>query len=129
VGADEGVEGERGLVRALTSAGQALAVKGGRSESEEEKEKVVMERAQAIELLTHPTIAASQSQSDVLEGLFDASDRVEGGSVIVWWNDLEKDSRYKRWSPSLYAVGFFSISLACPILHPKSILTKYLSLL
>ncbi|KAF8240109.1 hypothetical protein L208DRAFT_1374411 [Tricholoma matsutake] len=81
---------ERGLIRALMSAGQALAVEGGRSESEEEKEKVVMERV--------------QSQSDVLEGLFDMSDRVEGGSVIVWWNDLEKDLRYKRWSPSLYAL-------------------------
>lgn len=75
---------ERGLIRALTSAGQALAVKGGRSESEEEKEKVVMERVQVIELLTHSTITMLQSQSDVLEGLFDTSDWVEGGSVIVW---------------------------------------------
>lgn len=115
---------ERGLVRALTSASRTLTLEGDGSESEEKKEKLVMERAQAIDLLTHPTVTASQSQSDVLEGLFDASDRVEGGSVIMWWNDLEKDSRYKKWSSSVYAVGFHSSSLACPFPHPKLKLTN-----
>ena len=49
--------------------------------------------SQAFELLTHPSISASQSQSGVLDGIFDASDRPEGGNIIVWWNDFENDSR------------------------------------
>lgn len=49
---------------------------------------------QAVELLTYPSIGAAQSQSDVLDGLVDASDRQEEGDVIVWWNDLEKDDRF-----------------------------------
>ena len=49
--------------------------------------------AQSFELLTHPTVSAAQSQSSVLDGLFDASDRPEGGDVIVWWNDFENDER------------------------------------
>ena len=50
--------------------------------------------AQALEFLTHPTIAAAQSDKNVLDGIFDASDRQEGGDVVVWWNDIEKDQRY-----------------------------------
>jgi hypothetical protein len=53
-------------------------------------------RPQVLELLTHPSISASQSGKNVLDGLFDASDRPEGGEVITWWNDMEKDSRYVR---------------------------------
>ncbi|EPQ50934.1 hypothetical protein GLOTRDRAFT_82068 [Gloeophyllum trabeum ATCC 11539] len=60
--------------------------------------------AQAVDLLTHPAISASQGGSDVLDGIFDASDRPEGGDVIVWWNDLEKDGRYARWSPTIRGI-------------------------
>ena len=35
----------------------------------------------------------SQGNSAVVDGVFDASDRIEGGGAILWWNDLEKDSR------------------------------------
>ena len=48
---------------------------------------------QAIELLTHRTIALSQSDAGVLDGIFDASDRPEGGDLIVWLNDFENDAR------------------------------------
>ena len=48
---------------------------------------------QAIELLTHRTIAQAQSNGGVLDGLFDASDRAEGGDVIGWLNDFENDER------------------------------------
>lgn len=51
-------------------------------------------RPQVLELLTHPSISASQAGKNVLDGLFDASDRPEKGEVITWWNDIEKDSRY-----------------------------------
>ena len=48
---------------------------------------------QAVELLTHPAVGAAQNTKGALDDLFDASDRFEGGEVIVWWNDIEKDRR------------------------------------
>ncbi|KAI0715904.1 glycosyltransferase family 24 protein [Cerioporus squamosus] len=56
---------------------------------------------QAIELLTHMTIAKAQSESGALDGLFDASDRAEGGGVIGWLNDFENDERYAHWGGTL----------------------------
>ncbi|KAI8974783.1 glycosyltransferase family 24 protein [Trametes punicea] len=56
---------------------------------------------QAVDLLTHRTIAQAQSSGGVLDGLFDASDRLEGGGVILWLNDFENDERYERWGGSL----------------------------
>ncbi|RPD60390.1 glycosyltransferase family 24 protein [Lentinus tigrinus ALCF2SS1-7] len=56
---------------------------------------------QAIELLTHMTIAKAQSESGALDGLFDASDRAEGGGVIGWLNDFETDERYSMWGGNL----------------------------
>ncbi|KAF8587209.1 glycosyltransferase family 24 protein [Ramaria rubella] len=56
---------------------------------------------QGIDLLTHEAIISSQTETRVIDGIFDASDRLEGG-VIVWWNDLEKDKRYAQWSPTLH---------------------------
>ncbi|THG96572.1 hypothetical protein EW026_g5286 [Hermanssonia centrifuga] len=56
---------------------------------------------QAIELLTHRAVGVAQADSGVLDGIFDASDRLEGEGAIVWWNDFENDSRYARWGPSL----------------------------
>ncbi|BGP16173.1 hypothetical protein JCM10213_001389 [Rhodosporidiobolus nylandii] len=35
--------------------------------------------------------------AEALGELYDATDRSEGGQVILWWNDLEKDRRYKSW--------------------------------
>ncbi|KAH8101097.1 glycosyltransferase family 24 protein, partial [Cristinia sonorae] len=56
---------------------------------------------QAISLLTHKTVGAAQSESGTLDGLFDASDRPEGGDLIMWWNDFEKDARYARWGDNI----------------------------
>ncbi|GAA5986808.1 hypothetical protein JCM11641_004798, partial [Rhodosporidiobolus odoratus] len=39
--------------------------------------------------------------AEALGELYDATDRSEGGKVISWWNDLEKDRRYKSWSKSV----------------------------
>ncbi|KAH9924083.1 glycosyltransferase family 24 protein [Fomitopsis serialis] len=72
---------ERGIMQSLTSLG--------------------LSTSQALELLTHPYISAAQSASDVLDGIVDASDRQEGGDVIQWLNDFEKDSRYGRWAKTL----------------------------
>ncbi|GAA5899753.1 Kre5p [Sporobolomyces salmoneus] len=48
---------------------------------------------------TKPVVATEQGLMPVeaLGELFDATDRTEGGEVIIWWNDLEKDKRYKTW--------------------------------
>ncbi|KAH7906009.1 glycosyltransferase family 24 protein [Hygrophoropsis aurantiaca] len=39
--------------------------------------------------------------ADALDGLIDASDRPEGGELVLWWNDLENDRRYSRFPASL----------------------------
>ena len=88
---------ERGVMEALIKAG----VKG---------------RAAVVELLTHSNISSAQSEKDMLDGVFDASDRLEGGGVITWWNDLERDSKYAKWSPSVYSVSFLSSFLT---LNPR----------
>ncbi|KAF8812128.1 hypothetical protein BYT27DRAFT_7133469 [Phlegmacium glaucopus] len=75
---------ERTIVKSLTSYG--------------------ISNLQAFELLTHPAIASSQKDGEVMEAVFDASDRPEDGGLIMWWNDMEKDSRYARWNPSLFAL-------------------------
>jgi UDP-glucose:glycoprotein glucosyltransferase len=49
---------------------------------------------QAIDLVSHSAISSAQRESGKLEGIFDASDRAEGGGVITWLNDIETDSRY-----------------------------------
>ncbi|KAI0063832.1 hypothetical protein BV25DRAFT_1801498 [Artomyces pyxidatus] len=58
---------------------------------------------QALDLITHPSLSAGAA-GDVVDGVFDASDRLEGGGLITWWNDIEKDSRYSRWPTSLYSL-------------------------
>ena len=52
-----------------------------------------------------------KTSQGTLDGRVDASDRPEGGNVILWWNDIEEDERYARWSPSFYAVSlpFFAL--------------------
>lgn len=64
---------ERSLIHSLTSLG--------------------LTSSQAVELLTHPAIAAAQNDNGAVDAMFDASDRPEEGGVIVWWNDIEKDKR------------------------------------
>lgn len=80
---------------------------------------------QAVKLLVHPAMSEAAndkatSLSDLMKllrlpevsltdlgGLFDASDRQEGGEAILWFNDLEQDRRYARWPRSLRAVSRF----------------------
>lgn len=46
---------------------------------------------QAYELISDPIVGVAATESDPLEGVVDASDRPEGGDVIIWLNDLEND--------------------------------------
>jgi UDP-glucose:glycoprotein glucosyltransferase len=50
---------------------------------------------QAVKLLSHEKIAEKIEIGGT--NRFDIRDEIEGGKVIVWMNDLEKDSRYKQW--------------------------------
>jgi UDP-glucose:glycoprotein glucosyltransferase len=47
----------------------------------------------AFDLITHPFLGTFSLNNRVVDDLFDASDRPEGGDLIFWWNDIEKDSR------------------------------------
>ena len=48
---------------------------------------------EAFDVLTHSAISEAQRGGATMDAVFDASDRLEGGGVIVWWNDMEKDKR------------------------------------
>jgi UDP-glucose:glycoprotein glucosyltransferase len=58
---------------------------------------------EAIKLLTHPAIAEAQTDLDTQR--YDWRDQTEGGNVIIWLNDIEKDKRYADWSPAIYSVS------------------------
>ncbi|KAI5789894.1 UDP-glucose:glycoprotein glucosyltransferase-domain-containing protein [Pyronema domesticum] len=55
-----------------------------------------LESSEAIKLLSHPVLAASKEEDKALR--FDYRDDIEGGDVLIWMNDIEKDSRYSQWS-------------------------------
>ena len=59
---------------------------------------------QAVELVSHESILAAHREGGAVEGIFDASDREEGGDVIIWWNDLEKDQMYTHWTDNMHIV-------------------------
>lgn len=60
-------------------------------------------------------------EKEALGELFDASDRKEGGGLITWWNNLEKDKRYKSWSKTLNDVSL-------PYFYPRLTFVLIISL-
>ncbi|RHZ48667.1 hypothetical protein Glove_543g33 [Diversispora epigaea] len=52
---------------------------------------------QAIGVLSSPIISESQSLQDSSRGVFDVRDISPNNNVVVWLNDIEKDSRYSSW--------------------------------
>lgn len=57
---------------------------------------------EAVKLLSHPAISQSKSNEPQR---YDYRDVVEGGNVIIWLNDIEKDKRYEGWPTSSTAVS------------------------
>ncbi|KAK3073090.1 killer toxin resistant protein [Teratosphaeriaceae sp. CCFEE 6253] len=57
---------------------------------------------EAIDLLSHEAITASAVDQDVQR--YDWRDENEGGDVILWLNDIEKDKRYLEWPSSVTAL-------------------------
>ncbi|KAF1979808.1 hypothetical protein BU23DRAFT_106258 [Bimuria novae-zelandiae CBS 107.79] len=49
----------------------------------------------AIALLSHSAITETQTEDEPQR--YDFRDEIEGGNVIVWMNNIEKDSRYETW--------------------------------
>ncbi|KAK0113891.1 hypothetical protein ONS96_014742 [Cadophora gregata f. sp. sojae] len=60
-----------------------------------------MTGSQAIQLLSHEAIATVKAENEPQR--FDWRDDIEGGNVIIWMNDIEKDKRYSQWPTSLNA--------------------------
>ncbi|KIK98602.1 glycosyltransferase family 24 protein [Paxillus rubicundulus Ve08.2h10] len=63
------------------------------------------------------TFAISPKFAEFFDGLVDASDRQEGGGVVLYWNDLEADQQYAGFSPSLHGLlRVHTMSLFSPML-------------
>ncbi|KAF2876682.1 UDP-glucose:glyco protein glucosyltransferas-like protein [Massariosphaeria phaeospora] len=56
----------------------------------------------AISLLSHSAI--TEVQGDAEPQRYDFRDEAEGGNVIMWMNDIEKDKRYEDWPSTLNAL-------------------------
>ena len=58
---------------------------------------------QAIKLLSHSAVTMAKGSDDPQR--YDWRDNLEGGKVIIWLNDIEKDKRYEGWSTDLTIVS------------------------
>jgi UDP-glucose:glycoprotein glucosyltransferase len=58
---------------------------------------------EAIRLLSHNEISTVKAENEPQR--FDWRDEIEGGKVIIWMNDIEKDKRYEGWPSALSAVS------------------------
>lgn len=61
--------------------------------------------SQSVDVISWAPPRTNTAPEAALEGYFDASDRLEGGDVIIWFNNIEKDSRYAQWPSSLTGVS------------------------
>jgi len=58
---------------------------------------------EAVGILSHSAIAEAKMEGETQR--YDYRDTLEGGGVIIWLNDIEKDKRYSGWPPESSAVG------------------------
>lgn len=61
---------------------------------------------EAISILSHPEIAEAQNTGEAQR--YDYRDEPEGGKVIIWLNDIERDKRYAQWPEDSKAVSHVS---------------------
>ena len=59
--------------------------------------------SEAVQVLSHEAIARSKIEGEVQR--YDYRDELEGGRIIVWLNDIEKDKRYSGWPTYTSAVS------------------------
>ncbi len=62
--------------------------------------------SQAVQILSHAAIA--ESNSIQMAQRYDYRDHLEGGNVIIWLNDIEKDKRYAGWPTHATAVSIMT---------------------
>ncbi|EED20197.1 UDP-glucose:glycoprotein glucosyltransferase, putative [Talaromyces stipitatus ATCC 10500] len=67
-----------------------------------EFQKIGLSASEAVDLLSYPALAEVQGNSEVQR--YDWRDEIEGGGVLVWLNDLEKDKRYTNFPTTLQAL-------------------------
>lgn len=69
---------------------------------------------EAVDLLCHQTLGETLAKDSPPR--YNYRDQIEGGGVIIWMNDLEKDTKYQSWPDDLSAVSFhlqFCVCVAC----------------
>lgn len=59
--------------------------------------------SEAVQILSHSAIAESKGSATIQR--YDYRDTLEGGQVIIWLNDIEKDKRYADWPTQATAVS------------------------
>ncbi|GIZ48407.1 hypothetical protein CKM354_001146900 [Cercospora kikuchii] len=65
-------------------------------------QQIGLSGSEAIELLSHEAITAAQDEQEAPR--YDWRDDAEGGDIIIWLNDLEKDKRYADWPATANAL-------------------------
>lgn len=80
--------------------------------------------AEAVSLVSHPAIAQSQASGEVQR--YDYRDTLEGGNIIIWLNDIEKDKRYESWPAFAGAVRTSKINSLPTLMTSISAITAYL---
>ncbi|KAI8978045.1 UDP-glucose:glycoprotein glucosyltransferase-domain-containing protein [Pilobolus umbonatus] len=59
---------------------------------------------QALDIISSPILTQeSKNADDALKDYYDVRD-TRANPFVIWWNDLEKDSRYKSWPTDVYAI-------------------------
>ena len=59
--------------------------------------------SEAVSLLSHDAIA--QTQTDDEPQRYDFRDEAEGGDIVFWLNNIEKDQQYETWPTELQSVS------------------------
>lgn len=63
--------------------------------------------SEAVQILSHAAITESKTTAAVQR--YDYRDTLEGGNVIIWLNDIEKDKRYTDWPTHAAAVSKIAV--------------------
>ena len=59
--------------------------------------------SEAVQVLSHEAVSSSKIDGDTQR--YDYRDDLEGGKVIIWLNDIERDKRYSGWPTHTSAVS------------------------
>ena len=65
-------------------------------------QKLGFSPSEAVSILSNPAVGGVQADDETQR--YNWRDDLEGGKVIIWMNDLEKDKRYEGWPKTLMAL-------------------------